>query len=111
MPQDFSQLAALIQQKVRAREYRLTLHAERERAADRITIGELEGALLGAQCEVIENYPDDSRGPSCLVLGFTRQKEPVHFVCGISSVEEMVVFITMYRPSSERWIDWRVRKK
>lgn len=111
MSQDLSQLVALLQQQVRARKYRLTLHAERERSADKITIAELEETLLGEPCEIIENYPDDPRGASCLVLGFNRQGEPLHFVCGISPSEKVIVVITLYRPSLERWIDWRVRKK
>ena len=30
--------------------------------------------------EIIEDYPDDARGPSCLMLGFT-DKRAVHVVC------------------------------
>jgi len=106
-----SQWVALLQRQVRTRQYRLTLHAERERAADKITIAELEETLLGESCEIIENYPDDPRGASCLVLGFNGKGEPLHFVCGIPASEKVIVVITLYRPSPERWIDWRVRKK
>ena len=30
--------------------------------------------------EIIENYPDDVRGLSCLMLGFAKRR-PVHVVC------------------------------
>ena len=98
-----------IQQKISARLYRLTVHAEREREADRITIRELEEALHSQRCQVIEHYPEDPRGASCLVLGFTEQDLPVHTVCGIS-LPDMLIIVTVYRPAPVLWIDWRVRR-
>jgi hypothetical protein len=99
-----------IQQKVRARLYRVTAHAEREREADLITLRELEEALLSPRCQVIEHYPEDPRGASCLVLGFTRRDVPIHTVCGLSQ-PDMLVIITVYRPDPELWIDWRLRRE
>ncbi len=99
-----------IQERVRTRRYRLTLHAETERDADQITIAEIEQALLSERCEVIENYPSDPRGHSCLVLGFALQNDPIHIVCGLS-VPEMLIIITVYRPDPEKWIEWRIRKE
>ena len=57
----------VIRSLARVGRYTLSLHAERERQADRITMGELEAAISGA--EIIEEYPDDPRGASCLVPG------------------------------------------
>ena len=48
--------------------YELSKHAEKERQIDMIYMWELEETLRG--CEIIENYPDDPRGASCLVLGW-----------------------------------------
>ncbi len=31
--------------------------------------------------EVIEDYPDDARGHSCLILGFGTDNRPIHVVC------------------------------
>lgn len=56
---------------VKERKYRLTLHAENERDTDRITLEEIETALLSSKSEVIEDYPNDPRGSSSLILGFT----------------------------------------
>jgi hypothetical protein len=98
-----------IQQKIRDRLYRLTAHAEREREADRITIQEIEEALLSERCQVVENYPEDPRGASCLVLGFTEHDLPIHAVCGIS-LPQMLIIITVYRPDPEQWIDWKIRR-
>ncbi|MGQ9626166.1 MAG: DUF4258 domain-containing protein [Anaerolineae bacterium] len=95
---------------VRAGQYRLTLHAEFERDADQITLEEIDHALLSEQCEVIEDYPYNARGHSCLMLGFTNQGDPIHFVCGLSD-PEMLVIITVYRPGPERWIDWRIKRQ
>ena len=53
-------------------EHEFSKHAERERELDMIYVRELEDALR--DCEIIENYPDDPRGASCLVLGFCGPK-------------------------------------
>ena len=99
-----------IQQQVRARQYRLTIHAEREREADSITIREFEEALLSQRCEVVENYPADPRGASCLLLGFTEQDRPLHIVCWVS-LPDMLILITVYRPDPSLWIDWKIRRE
>ena len=111
MDTELEALVAAIQARVSEERYRLTSHAEREREADQITIREIKEALLSSQCEVIENYPDDPRGASCLVLGFTRVKAPIHLVCGVARVDEMVMIITVYRPDPDEWIDWRRRRE
>jgi hypothetical protein len=98
-----------IQRNVQAKSYRLTSHAEREREADQITVREIEEALLSRRCEVIENYPDDPRGASCLVLGFTEEGLPLHLVCGVSLPDVMVI-VTVYRQHPDKWFDWRIRK-
>lgn len=96
-----------IRRLVRQGRYRLSLHAERERDADRITIAELEEALTRSS-ELIEDYPGDRRGHSCLVLGFARRK-PIHAVCAMH--DRTLVIVTVYRPDPELWQDWRVRKE
>ena len=108
-PKDHENLIAMIQQHVANRQYRLTFHAEREREADRITIHEIEEALRSSRCQVVENYPDDPRGASCLVLGFTERDAPIHVVCGVAEAE-MLIMITVYRPDPDLWVDWVVRR-
>ncbi len=108
-PEGHANLIATIQQYVTHRQYRLTSHAEREREADQITIRELEEALRSSRCQVVENYPDDPRGASCLVLGFTEQEAPIHVVCGVAEAE-MLLMITVYRPDPDLWVDWVVRR-
>lgn len=91
--------------------YTLTIHAERERQADKITVAELEIALQ--DCDVIEDYPEDTRGHSCLALGFAGTR-PVHAVCTIKDVPRELLLITVYDPSlrPEKWDDgFRRRRK
>lgn len=106
---NFSQLLPHIQTQIRAKQYRLSAHAEAEREADQITNAEIAEGLLSAQAEIIENYPTDPRGASCLVLGFTNEQKPIHAVCGLA--RDVIIIITVYRPDQSEWIDWRVRKE
>ena len=76
--------------------YEYSKHAERERELDMIYTWELEDALRSG--EIIENYPDDPRGESCLVLGFCGSK-PIHAVCIIKTDPEELFLITVYDPS------------
>jgi hypothetical protein len=96
-----------IRASVAAGAYGLSLHADDERLADGLTVLEVEEALASA--EMLEEYPDDPRGPSCLVLGFTGG-QPVHVVCGLTRQGRMLV-ITVYRPLPPKWKDPRTRNR
>jgi hypothetical protein len=103
--------AAAIRSLVEAGRYTLSLHAEHERQVERITMTELETALCGA--EVIEEYPDDPRGPSCLTVGFAEQR-PIRAVCALKSRPREILLITVYDPSlrPDRWsADFRQRRR
>lgn len=106
---DVSEILAQLQTQIRAKQYRLSIHAETEREADQILNTEIVEAILSAQAEIIENYPSDPRGASCLVLGFTKKSKPIHVVCGLAY--ELVIVITVYRPDPQEWIDWHKRKE
>ena len=59
--------------------------------------------------EIIEDYPEDSQGHSCLVLGAAESDRPIHVVC--SPKEEYLAIITAYVPSEEEWaLGFRLRK-
>lgn len=59
--------------------------------------------------EVIEDYPGDERGYSCLMLGFPDGRT-VHVVC--SPKDDYLAIITAYLPDSEEWEDdHKTRKK
>ena len=99
-----------LQTKVRGKKYRLTSHAEKERESDHVTMQEIEEAVLSERCEVIEDYPTDPRGHSCLMLGFTAAGLPIHVVCGHLYEQEFLV-VTIYRPDPAQWVEWRTRKE
>lgn len=59
---------------------------------------------------VIEDYPEDARGHSCLMLGRGEENRPLHIAC--APKPDYLAIITTYRPSSEQWEqDWRTRRK
>jgi hypothetical protein len=100
----------IVRKLVKAGKYEFSVHAEKERQADKITTEELEEAL--SSCKVIEDYPTDPRGASCLVLGFAAER-PVHAVCAVKQDPEEVLLITIYDPSKrpEKWIDNYQRRR
>jgi len=64
-----------------------------------ITPSEVERILV--EGEVIEDYPTDSRGHSCLLLGLGDNAHPIHVVC--SPKDEYLAVITAYRPDPAQW--------
>ncbi|MDP2846520.1 MAG: DUF4258 domain-containing protein [Candidatus Methanoperedens sp.] len=84
-----------------------TLHALKEEALDSITAEQLENALKSG-FEVIEEYPDDPRGISCLVLCSTADK-PVHVVC--APHEDALIIITVYITDASKWTDNYKKRK
>ncbi len=60
--------------------------------------------------EIVEDYPEDARGHSCLILGFGRGNRAIHIVC--SPKEEYLAIITAYVPDPAQWTNgWRTRKE
>lgn len=59
--------------------------------------------------EIIEDYPNDIRGHSCLILGRDIISRTIHIVC--SPKEEFLAIITAYLPDPTQWDDnFRIRK-
>ena len=59
--------------------------------------------------EVIEDYPADKYGPSCLVLGHSLDRRPLHIHCTYPDRRPVKV-ITLYEPDPQQWIDFRRRR-
>ena len=58
--------------------------------------------------ELVEDYPEDARGHSCLLLGFGADRSPIHVVC--SPKEDYLAVITAYLPDEHEWSGvYRVR--
>ncbi|MCK4261870.1 DUF4258 domain-containing protein [bacterium] len=99
---------AFIKDQIRRNLYEISLHADDERANDEITYDELEKVLSNP--EILEQYPDDPRGESCLVLGFTNEGRPVHAVCGRNKDGNLFI-VTVYVPTMPKWRDPRTRSR
>jgi len=89
-----------IRDKVLKNEYDYTLHAEIERKAESLTFYQIEAAIL--EGEILEQYPDDGRGESCLLLGFS-ENIPIHVVCGWRGMR--IVVVTVYIPKPPKFVD------
>ena len=94
---------------IRNSRVRITDHADEEAVDDCLSYEEIYFSVTYG--EVIENYPSDKPYPSCLILGKNFSDEPIHSVWGYNPENLWAVLITVYRPDSERWIDWKVRVK
>ena len=58
--------------------------------------------------EIIEDYPEDARGHSCLMLGKGTDGRLMHVVCALK--DEYLAVITAYIPDEDQWSeDCRVR--
>ncbi len=99
---------SFIGDEIAAQVYEISLHADDERLAEQLTVVEVETALM--MCEILEEYPDDPRGHSCLALGFTSEGRPVHVVCGRNNLGHLV-WITVYVPMMPKWRDARTRNR
>lgn len=61
-----------------------------------------------AKGEIIEDYPNDTRGHSCLLLGFGDLERPIHVVCAPRG--DYLAVITAYLPGGHEWSrDFRKR--
>ncbi len=94
--------------KIQKREYEFSKHAVDQSIIRDISVSEIEQAVLGNSL-IIEDYPDDKYGSSCLILGYTKNERPLHIQCSYSS-RPLIKVITLYQPSPEIWIDNKVRK-
>ena len=60
--------------------------------------------------ELVEDYPEDLRGHSCLLPGYKLDDTPIHVVC--SPKEDCLAVITAYNPNLEEWeCDYKRRRR
>ena len=64
-------------------------------------ISTLEVRKVIFEGEIIEDYPDDARGHSCLMLGYGDENRALHVVC--APKDEYLAIITTYVPDEEQW--------
>lgn len=94
----------LSQVRMAARKKLLFLpHAVRQMSAPDRMISRLEIRRVIEFGDVIEDYQEDVRGHSCLLLGYGDGQRPIHVVC--SPKEEYLAIITAYLPDPSLWED------
>lgn len=72
-----------------------------------ITPQEVERVVMTG--ELVEDYPHDSRGHSCLLLGLGDADRGIHVVC--SPKADYLAVITAYLPDTTQWSpDYRRRR-
>ena len=73
-----------------------------------ITPSEVRSVIAGG--EVIEDYPEDPRGHSCLIMGQGEEARSIHVVC--SPKDDYLAIITAYIPSATEWEEsYKKRRK
>lgn len=96
-----------IRHKIASGLYEFSKHAVDQSIIRNITIQEVEEAFVSG--EIIEDYPNDKYGPSCLILGYTQAQRPLHIQCSYPS-RTIVKIITLYEPDPNSWIDFKIRR-
>ncbi|MFH1150353.1 MAG: DUF4258 domain-containing protein [Actinomycetota bacterium] len=99
-------IAVEIRTRIGSRDYRFTLHAGDKMTERHISVREFEEAVLDEHLEVIEDYPGDIRGASCLLSGSTGKGRRLHIHC---TYPPEVAIITVYEPRPEDWINGKTR--
>lgn len=84
-------------------------HALRQMNRPERMISTREIRLVIEHGEIIENYLEDARGHSCLMLGYGDTGRVIHVVC--APREDYLAIITAYIPDKMEWsVDWKTRR-
>jgi len=97
-----------VRAKIVSGQYEFSRHAVDQTILRRITLAEVREAVSSA--ELLEDYPDDKYGPSCLLLGFTDFQRPLHIQCSYPS-RTLIKIITLYEPDPALWFNFRRRRQ
>ena len=100
-------MIAKIRKKIASDQFEFSEHAVGQSIIRHIGVQELREAI--ANGEMIEDYPQDKYGPSCLILGFTPGGRPLHIQCSYPD-RPLIKIITLYEPDPMRWEGFRVRR-
>ena len=108
MPDEFRDTLGIVREAATKRILFLPHAINQMNTPDRmISVNEVRSVVF--EGSVVENYPDDPRGHSCLILGLGDNKRPIHVVCAPKS--DYLAIITAYLPSRRQWkTGWRTRR-
>ncbi len=84
-----------IRQKVADERFEFSKHAVDQSILRQIRVQEVREAIANGQ--VIESYPNDKYGASCLISGLTQTQRVIHIHCSYSS-RPLLKIITVYEP-------------
>jgi hypothetical protein len=97
-----------IREKMRFDQFEFSKHAVDQTIIRKVSLKEIKEVI--ALGEIIEEYPDDKYGPSCLLLGKSGKGRVIHIQCSFPT-RELIKIITLYEPEIDKWIDYRKRRK
>lgn len=96
-----------IRDKVAVGLYEYSKHAVDQMIVRQIRVPEVREAIEAGQ--IIEDYPEDKYGPSCLLFGETHSGRPLHIQCSHPS-RPLVKIITVYEPDPDLWDNLKYRR-
>ena len=76
-------------------------HATRQMSRIDRMIAPEEVQTVAITGRLVEDYPDDPRGHSCLLLGFGDRGRPIHVV--VAPKDDYLAIITAYVPDPTQW--------
>jgi len=96
-----------IREKIEIDLFEFSKHAVDQSIIRHISVKDVRRVI--ANGTIIENYPEDKYGASCLIFGMTAEKRPIHIQCSHPS-RPIIKVITLYEPNPTRWIDFKKRR-
>jgi len=97
-----------IHQKILGNQYEFSEQALNQSILRKISVAEIKQAIL--QGNIIEDYPNDKYGASCLIFALTQQQRPLHIHCSYPT-RSLIKIITVYQPNPNLWINYEQRRQ
>ena len=106
----FSHLSDIVR-AISEQEYLFSLHIWENFVAEdnRPPPSSIISSIRNDKPEVLENYPDDTRGPCCLIISVNSEGRDIHSV--VTYGMKPIKIVTAYYPSNDEWINNRKRRK
>ena len=96
-----------IRKKIEIDLFEFSKHAVDQSIIRRISVQDIRRVI--ANGTIIEDYPEDKYGPSCLIFGMTAGRRAIHIQCSYPS-RPIIKIITLYEPDPVRWVEFKTRR-
>jgi len=103
-----TELITEIRQKITSGQFEFSKHAVDQSILRNVRVHEVREAIASGQ--IIEDYPDDKYGTSCLVNGLTEANRYIHVQCSYPT-RPLIKIITLYEPDLNKWSDNRTKRR